>query len=100
MLLCSTSANCIISMFLCSLYRDFHSILPLVIGFSNTYGLCFSVFLLGPGLVELPVRFNLLVGLITNSLWKRRNVRTRLDDLYKTYVCIDFYSTLCSPFIL
>ena len=32
------------------------SIQPLVIGLSNSYGLGFVVFLLGPGLVELPVR--------------------------------------------
>ena len=36
--------------------RKLDSIQPLVIGLSNSYGLCFVVFLLGPGLVELPVR--------------------------------------------
>ena len=36
--------------------RKLDSIQPLVMGLCNSYGLCFVVFLLGPGLVELPVR--------------------------------------------
>lgn len=35
---------------------SFVSLQGWIIGLSNTYGLCFVVFLLGAGLVELPVK--------------------------------------------
>lgn len=38
------------------IYSSFVSLQGWIIGLSNTYGLCFVVFLLGPGLVELPVK--------------------------------------------
>ena len=36
--------------------RSFSNLQGWVIGLSNSYGLLFVVFLLGPGLVELPVK--------------------------------------------
>ena len=44
--------------------RSLKNLQALVIGLSNSYGLCFVVLLLGPGIVELPVRYNCIMRLI------------------------------------
>lgn len=44
--------------------RSLKNLQALVIGLSNSYGLCFVVLLLGPGIVELPVRYDCEMGLI------------------------------------
>lgn len=42
-------------------HRDTSGVQGLIIALSNTYGLLFVIFLLGPGLVELPIKSCLLL---------------------------------------
>ena len=44
-------------------FSSFASLQGWIIGFSNTYGLCFVVLLLGVGLVELPVEYDLSISI-------------------------------------
>ncbi|KAK8833395.1 hypothetical protein WA577_000360, partial [Blastocystis sp. JDR] len=57
---------------------DTSGVQGLIIALSNTYGLLFVIFLLGPGLVELPI-----------NLWRRRDQHRALEALYQKAYKLD-----------